>query len=387
MAGMWGDPILLPINGTNRGATANARAARIATNANLPTGVDEITHLPAREAIDLVMNITQPGHRLRLGTDGAEKAVGDSYKSAIMISTANSSLHSLLSTDNAAGTAGSMRVFEMKMTPQRVHTKAEADEFLRQIKMHHGHIGEAFTQFVVRNRVAVEARVQAVMREVDTEGSIQSSERFWSAVIAVTVVAGEIANALGILPYDTAAVRQWAIKVQVPFMRGVVKEEYRDPLAVLTDYIAEKHGGIVVIDKATAIGANTAGQSVAQDQSYAVNQPHGALLGHFDTKAQVLYLLKQGFKDHCNRVGASASRILDELSVPRTLPNQGPRKIVTDRAIRRTLGAGTTLAKGQSWCFAVDMSHPEMSGAVPVVVATNPTPSTSAPTGNLRAVP
>jgi hypothetical protein len=158
MSGMWGDPILLPINGTNRGATANARSARIVTNANLPTGVDEITHLPAREAIDLVMNITQPGHRLRLGTDGAEKAVGDSYKSAIMISTANSSLHSLLSTDNAAGTAGSMRVFEMKMTPQRVHTKAEADEFLRQIKMHHGHIGEAVVQFVVRNRVAVEAR-------------------------------------------------------------------------------------------------------------------------------------------------------------------------------------------------------------------------------------
>ncbi len=385
MSGMWGDPALWPINGTNRGATANARAARIATNANLPTPVDEITHLPAREAIDLVMNITQPGHRLRLGTDGAEKAGTDSYKSAIMISTANSSLHSLLSTDNAAGTAGSMRVFEMKMSAQRVHTKAQADEFLRQIKMHHGHIGEAFVQFVVRNRVAVESRVQAIMREVDAEGSIQASERFWSAVIAVVVVAGEIANALGLLPYSVPAARSWAVAVQVPFMRGVVKEEYRDPLAVLTDYIAEKHGGIVVIDKATAIGSNTAGQSVAQDQSYALNQPHGALLGHFDTKAQVLYLLKQGFKDHCSRIGATMSRILDDLSVPRAVPGGVPQRIITNRHARKTLGAGTTLAKGQSWCFAVDMSHPEMSGAVPVVVAAGGVPTTP-PAGNLRAV-
>jgi hypothetical protein len=386
MAGLWGDPVLLPINGTNRGATANARASRIGTFANLPTPVDEITHMPAKEVIDLVMNITQPGHRLRLGTDGSEKAVSDNHKSAIMISTANSSLHSVLSTDNAAGTAGSMRVFEMKFSAQRVHTKAEADEFLRQIKEHHGHIGEVFAQFVVRNRVAVEKRVQAVMREIDIEGSVGASERFWSATIAVVLVAGEICKALGLAPYDVAALREWAIKVQIPFMRGVVKEEYRDPLAVMTDYIAEKHGSIVVVDKAaTTIGTNTAGAHVAVNDSYAVNSPHGALLGHYDTKAQVLYLLKQGFKDHCNRVGASSSRILDELSVPRTLPNQGPRRIVTDRAIRRTLGAGTSLAKGQSWCFAIDMSHPEMTGAVPIVVATGGVP-TSAPAGKLQAV-
>ena len=386
LAGVWGDPALWPINGTNRGATANARSQRVVTNANLPTPVDEITHLPAKEAIDLVMNITQPGHRLRLGTDGQEKAVGDSYKSAIMVSTANSSLHGLLSTDNAAGTAGSMRVFEMKMIAPRIHTKGEADEFLRQIKQHYGHIGPRFVQFVVRHRVAVEARVQAVMRQIDAEALIQSSERFWSAVVASALVACEIANALGLLPYDVAAVRDWAVKSQIPFMRGVVKEEYREPLAVLTDYIAEKHGNIVVVEKATSIGVNTTGQTVAGQVDYPVNTPHGALLGHYDMKAGVLYLLKQGFKDHCSRIGAVSSRILDDLSAPRALPNEPPRRIITNRHARKTLGAGTMLAKGQSWCFAVDMTHPEMAGAVPVAATSNPTPAASAPTGNLTVV-
>ena len=385
-ASLWGDPALWPINGTNRGATANARAQRIATNANLPTCVDEITHLPAKEAIDLVMNITQPGHRLRLATDGSERRQTDSYKSAIMLATANSSLHALLSTDNAAGTAGSMRVFEMRFTAQKVHTKAEADEFLRQLKLNYGHVGELVAQFVVCNRVAVEGRVQQLVREIDVEASIQSGERFWSALIASCITVGEIANALGLLPYDTAALRQWAVQYQIPFMRGVVKDEYRDPLAILTDYIAEKHSNIVVVDRAPSIGNNTAtGKPIASDTTFALNRPSGALLGHYDLKSGVLYLLKHGFKDHCNRVSASASRIIEELSQPRAVGLEPPAKIIIDKKARRTLGAVTDLAKGQSWCFAVDMSHPEMSGSVPLVAVSGGTPS-SAPAGNLQIV-
>lgn len=386
LAGAWGDPALWPVNGTQSGATAKARAQRVVTNANLPTPVDEITHLPPREAIDLVMNITQPGHRLRLGTDGQEKAGGENYKSAIMISTANSSLHGLLATDNAAGTAGSMRVFEMKMVAPRVHTKAEADEFLRQIKQHYGHLGPRFVQFVVRHRVAVEHRVQVVMREIDNEANIQSSERFWSAVVACAVVAGEICQALKLLTYDPVAVRKWAVEVQIPFMRGVVKEEYREPLAVLQDYIAEKQANIVVIERATSIGVNTTGQSVAGSTDYPLNPVHGALLGHYDVRGGVLYLLKQGFKDHCNRIGASSTRILDDLSAPRALATELPRKIITNRHARKTLGAGTPLAKGQTYCFVIDMTHPEMSGSQPVLAVSGGVATAGAPAGVLSLV-
>lgn len=385
-ASIWGHPKLWPINGTNRGATANARSQRIATNGNLPTCVDEITHLPPKDAVDLAMSISQPGHRLRLGADGSEKVIpGGQTKSSIMLATANSSLHALLSTDNAAGTAGSMRVFEMRFPRPRVHSKAEADEFLRQLEQHHGHLGEVFAQVVVRGRAAVEKRVQQVMREIDNEGSIAASERYWSAVIAANLVAGELLTALRLISYDMAAMRRWAIQVQVPYMRGVVKEEYRDPLAVLTDYIAEKHANIVVIEKATAIGQNTNGQPSAGLKDFASNHVSGALLGHYDMKAGTLYLLKQGFKDHCARAGGSSTRILDELHAPRLQGDQSQRRIVVDKNCRKTLGAGTTLAKGQTWCFAVDMTHPDIAGVVPTLAATGGI-TTSPPAGKLSVV-
>lgn len=387
-ASIWGDPVLWPINGTNRGATANARAQRVVTNANLPTIVDEITHLPPRDAIDLVMNITQPGHRLRLDTSGAERNAGDNYKSAIMISTANNSLHSLLSLDNAAGTAGSMRVFEMKFFAQHVHTKAEADEYMRQLRLHHGHLGEIFAQFVVKNRKAVENRVQQVVREIDVACKITSGERFWSARVACGIVAGEICRALGLTNYDVDAIRDWTITKQIPYMRGIVHEEYRDSLAILTDYIAEKNGNILVVDKATSLGANTAGQTTVGSSAFPLNNPHGALLGHYDLKAGVLYLLKQGFKDHCQSIGTSSSRIISELAEPRLdEAGQNPSKIVIDRNCRRTLGAGTQFAKGQVYCFAIDMNHREISGQVPLQSVQNTSGGPlSAPTGVLKSV-
>ncbi len=373
-ASLWGHPKLWPINGTQRGATANARSQRIMTNANLPTCVDEITHMLPREAIDLVMNITQPGHRLRLQTDGSERHSGDGYKSAIMIATANSSLHSLLSTDNAAGTAGSVRVFEMRMQAQHVHTKAEADEFLRQIEENHGHIAEAFVAWVIRNRAVVEQRVQHWVRVIDERGKMSSAERFWSAVVAAVLTAGEIAGVLGLIKYDIPALLDWVLETQIPHMRGVVNEEYRDPVAVLTDYIAEKHGSIVVLDKTTTIGSNTSGKHVAGESAFALNRPNGALLGHFDLKSGVLILLKQGFKEHCSKVGASMARILEDLSEPTPVNGGPPRRIVIEKNVRRTLGAGTDLAKGQAWCFVVDMKHPEIAGVQPVLAASNDDP-------------
>jgi hypothetical protein len=43
-------------------------------------------------------------------------------------------------------------------------------------------------------------------------------------------------------------------------------------------------------------------------------------------------------------------------------------RIVPQTHTRRVLGAGTELAKAQSWCFAINMSHPAVSGIVDLKV-------------------
>lgn len=350
-ASLWGNPALYPINGTNDGATIRGRNERVTVLANLPICVDEITHLPVKEANDLAMSITQPGHRIRLESSGVERAKTGSYKSTIMLATANNSLHALLSQDNAASTAASMRVFEIRFDITRVHTKAEADAFLYELKQNYGHLGEVFLAYVLRNRDAVVARVRAKMREIDEEAGIQASERFWSATIACALVACEIANELGICHYDVVYMRLWAVTVQIPAMRGIVKAEYADPVQILSDYLEQITPNMVVMEPVT-------GTQVGGSRLYAAKKPVGALLAHYDKSEQVMYVLKKGFKDHCARIGANSLRILTDLNGLR-----GEGRIVPTPLAKRTLGAGTEFAKGQSVCFVVNMAHPEIAGA------------------------
>jgi hypothetical protein len=352
----WGQPELYPINGTNNGATIRGRNERVTVLANLPVGVDEITHMPVKDAIDLAMSITQPGHRIRLDTTGTERAHLGSYKSTIMLTTANNSLHGMLSTDNAAGTAGSMRVFEIRFPIPHVHKKQDADDFLFNLNQNYGHMGELFVRYVLTNRDAVVARVRAVMAQVDVELNVQASERFWSATIAAVLVTCEIANQLGILSWSPAEIKQWAYEKQVPQMRGIVKEEYRDPLGILSDFLETVSSNMIVIDESTgAVGAGT----------YVARKPMGALLAHYDKPDQMLYVLKTGFKDYCARIGANSLKILDDLNAM-----EDGQRIVPSKHTRRTLGAGTEYAKGQSYVFSVNMAHTKVSGIIDLEVLT-----------------
>lgn len=357
-ASLWGHPQLYPINGTNSGATTRGRNERVATLANYPICVDEVTNMLPRDAVDMAMGITQPGHRIRLDTSGVERSALGSHKATIMLTTANSSLHDLLSSDNTQGTAGSMRVFELHFTATGVHQKWQADQFLRELCENYGHVGEVFVAHVLQNYAAIRDRVHAKMREIDLLAQIQGSERFWSGGIAVDIVACEIANELGLLSYDPVALQNWLVYHQIPLARGTVTEAYTSPSGVLADYIATIDSHIIVTTKQTGISGAFGGPNLAS----VLHEPRGALLGHYDRDTQVLYLLKQGFKDYCHKIGASAKKLTDALHQPHPATGlEGDlQRVVLDPRVRRTLGAGTDFAKTQAWVFVVNMKHPEV---------------------------
>jgi hypothetical protein len=151
------------------------------------------------------------------------------------------------------------------------------------------------------------------------------------------------------------ALRQWIVAEQVPEMRGIVKEEYSDPLGIVTDYLETISSNILVMEKMA--------HATQQNLVNVKRRPVGSLLAHYDTDEQVLYVLKKGFKDYCNRIGANARKIVDDLHATR----EGGRIVVNTNS-RRTLGAGTEFAKAQSWCFVINAAHKEVSGAIDLKV-------------------
>lgn len=353
-ASFWGQTEMYAINGTNNGATIKGRNERISTLANMPVCVDEITNMEPKDAVDLAMSVTQPGHRIRLDTRGIERSGSDGYKATIMLCTANVSLHNLLSNKNVGGTAGSMRVLEIPFVAGLAHTKAQADDYMHALRQHYGHIGEKFMEFVVANRAAVEKRVREVTKAFDAAANIASGERFWSATVACALVAGQIAYRLKLLPFDVQAIENWLLKRQVPHMRGVVRDEYASPMATLADYL-EYHSGDILIIQSTQWRNGTMICLAAQI-------PRGPLVARYDLEKQLMYVSKQDFKNHCMKIGANDRVILDELAQPKIDANGISRRVVTDKNARKVLGMGTDLAKMQSPVFVVDMSHPEIAG-------------------------
>jgi hypothetical protein len=372
-ASLWAHPTKFPLNGTNHGATQKARAQRMVTMGSLPVCVDEITTMHPRDAQELVMNVTQPEGRVGLTRDGKERRPGGGEKSTIMICTANNSLHSLLSHENAAGTAGSMRVIELRMRPGNAHQKHEADDYLYALRENYGHVGELFIAHVVTHYDAVIARVRNKMKQIDKEVAVQAAERFWSAGIAAVLVAGEIAQELRLIAYDMRMLHQWAVTDLMSSMRGVIVAEYGSSASILADYLELVSGQILI----TGRGASG---------PYVMRGPTGPVAGHFDWETKVLAVSKKGFKDYCSKVGADLTKILSELQHITYLPDGRAMRMVLDPHARVIMGRGTEYAKMQSRCFLLDMKHPEITGAVNLSVVGDSQTATAPVKGATRAV-
>lgn len=354
-ASFWGPPEKFALNGTELGATAKYKESRITTMSNLPMCVDEITMMEAKAAKNMAMSISQPGTRRGLKSDRTERKVPENSKATLMLCTANSSLHDLISQENASGSAGAMRVFEIITYSTGVHTKAQADDFWHDLRQNYGWIGEAFMAWVAPNQQLVEDRVREKVRQVDIQMATHTSERFWSAAIAAVVVAGEIARELGLLTFDTAHLQSWAVTHQVNNLRGIVKAEYLTSTSVLQDYIAQIQGNILTTTQARGFGSDT------QDTVLNASRPN-QLLGHYDQTLQTMWLLRKGFKDYCAKQGVNCMRAIDEMSTAKVGTDDILRRVIKDKMVKKTLGSRTQYAKGQAWCFAVDMTHPEMTG-------------------------
>ena len=347
-ASLWGHPEKMTLNGTSQGATAQARDNRMMIMSNLPLTVDEITRMPPRAMADMAMSVTQSEGRVRLDTTGTERKTLQGSKSTIMLCTANTSLYSALASDRADSTAESVRVFEILFNPQQVHTKAQADTYLSDLKENYGHIGEAFIAYVIAHRDEVQQQVRTIMQAIDTRMAISGGERFWSAVAAVACAACEIGAKLGLLPYDVRTLWAWLSREQIPFMRSAMSEQYLHPVSILAEYLETINANMLVLQTASTV------QGWHSNMPTIIRQPTSTqLLARHEIDKGLMWVQKKGFKEYCTRLGHNYTTII------RTLTED---KVISNKSILKVLGAGTDYAKGQSSCMLVNMFNTLLSG-------------------------
>lgn len=350
-AAFWAKPDKYIMNGTRGSMTANALRGRLAMCVNMPVFIDEITHYTLDEASTLTMNSSQAnGEKIRQKMDGTEKDKGLPEKANITLTTSNSSLHGVLAESNQAGTAGSMRVYEMDFPKLADESdKYEVRRLMMELRDNHGHIGLQFMRYAITRLDVLRAEVKAEIEIIDKEFGLHNSERLWCAYCALQQVIARHAYLQGFLPFNPAPQREWMRTVQLPMMRGVVSNEYVSAVAMIASFIAENIRNMAVFD------SDVNGQKLHRS-------PDGSLLIRYERDTKELSILRSAFKTYCDRNGSSMSKILNEAHACIALGSNGRRmELVTDKNRKVILGKGSAYAVGQQRCIVVNMAHPEIA--------------------------
>ena len=341
----WGNPVTAVRNGMSNGDTAMSRDNFIHGLRNLPFSVDEVSKLSDDDCSTLAYGISQPAQRVRSDKGGVNKVVDAKVtaKSLTLLATTNESLHTKLARDQSKGSASSMRVIEIDVPPI-FHTtgKEEADRYIAGFKENYGWIGEEFARFVVDNYEDVKAAVINGVVNVDKEAETTTGERFYSAKIACVVIAGKIANHLGLLDFDHKAVKYWAVKQLIPQLRGVVADEYITPLTFVSGLI-----GATIQECVWVSGRNG---NLFNDRV-----PLNGIVGRYEKSNGMLWITMDRVKRYAALRKVSLRQMTQELE------SMG---LIIGKNVRKVLAKGTEYEAARDYTYLFDMTREELVDAV-----------------------
>jgi len=306
---------------------------------NLPVCYDEVTNLPEEPLSDLCYAISKGQGRQRLNQDGSAKENFGNWQT-MMLTTSNASLHGRLANVKSDASAEAVRVFEYYV-PSGQLPKAVADETLDLLNYNYGIAGDLYIQEVMKDVGAVRDRIKHWTRYMEEHAKVTSGERFWAAGPACVLTGYEIANRLGLTNVNIERLVRFSVKA-INNMRGVVSENTKNPNNAIADYLNSNLRNMLVLNS----------QPLDGKLAMVAQEPRDAVRIRYEVWNNQAYVDRSHLREWCS------ARSVDWSNLKQTLKRQG---ILTGE-VRMVLGKGTSWKTAQTWCWTLNMGHPEMAG-------------------------
>jgi hypothetical protein len=333
-ASVWGHPEKLQLNGNRDGSTNNAMHEILGMYHSLPLLWDDTTERDSEEMRRFVLNISQGKGKERMKGHEHDGRVVE--WETIVMSTANIDDLSRLALSGRDIQPHLARMINVDFSSIDLTTsgKVKADHFKRTIRQNYGQAGIEYMKYLLPNYDAISARVLANMEKVDRDVNATAHERYWTALIAVILTAAEITQHLGLLEFDVYRDYEW-MKAHVGQLRGTTTDIALDPVEVLVGYLNRRKSNTLVVNTKVSNINNV------------IIEPRGALLVRHEFDNNTIYASRDSILLYC------AELKVNPVSIEQELVNRG---VITSRRVKRTLGADTPYASGQTicWQLAVD---------------------------------
>ena len=345
-----GDIFTQPAN--RAGTTTFALYARAGILSNLPFVMDELTDTESEQCSDLLYALSNGRPRDRCNSAGQLVRQSDRWRTISFI-TSQRNLTELLShqANSAITDATQVRVFEIRL-PQSlsmhvfrgVNREKVETEFMNG---QYGVMGRLWLQYLVSNRAAVAARLEAARKAYPLDTSDTRKERYFFDLIAMVRVAADITKELGWHDFDVDAISQWA-EGNIAFLRGERKEHQQNADAAIDGFLRSLYQRTVVTKEFGDRKGHTERSTV---------EFRGVPVARVATDKKMMVVLQSALQEYCR------DRKLDYQSVQQSMvergiiqmPPPGVDRVQKNRAYRAYPFRGVAdVISGQANVFRLD---------------------------------
>ena len=267
---------------------------RLGVMNNLPYTVDEITNMHPESVSTLLYNVSQGSGPGRMQSQSNMERKNDTNWSLIALASSNASMAEKLSLIKQFADGEIMRLLEYRIDRTDNISKSDAYKlFEGGLLNNYGLAGPVYIEYLVKNLPKAIELARGIQEHLDTKASLNSRERFWSAVISCNIAGAQIANYLQLIDLDIPRVLNWASNELVDILRQQIVEPEIDFIGVLGGFLNANRGHILVVN-----GAQDARNSITP---LPVVEPRYELTTRLEPDTETLFVFSKAIRNYCAR--------------------------------------------------------------------------------------
>ena len=350
---------------TEKGATLNARNARMGTYNNIPFLFDELTHIDAEEFSQLAYTVSLGEEKDRLtisrGNNGTRMAASGTWAMSPYV-TANTDLHSILATRGDTQ-AEAVRLIQIRMDQYQMSDLkgSEVTSAMKQIELNMGSAGEEFVKYVVTHIDDV-LEIMAKWGKRVEQDIPDLKYRLYRAHAVCSMTAMEITSQLKITDFNLESLYKFAIGLFHELADTITEQNTISPEDALHRMVTDMSPRVITTVEYRDARDGRGPEDVRYNSN---NAPVGRYItGNSNTKDSALsgklFLCRKDVLTWCDEHRVDFKNMM-------SFAHQSG--VLVDWKDKFTIGRGTKIATGNTRCIVLDYEKMQSSSdSVPKLV-------------------
>lgn len=270
--------------------TYNSRMQRMGTMQSFATTMDEITNMPPDQMSNQIYDVTSGRGKNRLKQHENAERLNHTKWATGMITSSNRSVPDALLSIKSFPDGELNRILEINVKPDEYDNPAWSRDHFGRLMNNYGHAIEPYSQAILGQLPMVQQKMKEFQAKVDAAADIKNTERFWSAMVMLSVTGGSIAKQLGL--HDIAVKPVFDFGVNLVKETRIRNREYMfDADDYLGGFLQRHFHEILVIngnrDKRTGL------------EHGPIREPRGALTVRYEPDTKMLYIVVRSYREDC----------------------------------------------------------------------------------------